>query len=116
MVKAKTRHKGSSRHTRLGSNATLKTDVKKAKVKQNKVHHSGGSASSIESPEQYKKGLLEVDKTEEKFDRLFEQKLASQYREFRNMKEHHMLTKKFVRIFIVLMTIILIALLLVSFS
>jgi len=64
---------------------------------------------------EYKKGLLEVNQQENQYDKLFEQKLAQQYREFRNLKEHHMQTKKFLRIVIVLITVVLIALLLLSY-
>jgi hypothetical protein len=63
----------------------------------------------------YKKGLIEVNKQEESYDKLFEQKLAEQYREFRNLKEHHMQSKKFFRILMVLITVVLIALLLLSY-
>ena len=63
-----------------------------------------------------KKQLLEVDKQEEKFDELFDKKLAAQYREFRNLKEHSNQIRKFVRIFAVIMTLILIALLILSYS
>jgi len=109
MVKNKVQNKGKN-----------KDKVKSIKQKHTKIKHVNKSKDhaqhGLESPGQYKKELLEIDKTEEKFDRLFEQKLASQYREFRNMKEHHMQTKKFVRIFIVLMTIVLIALLLMALS
>jgi hypothetical protein len=63
----------------------------------------------------YKKGLLEVDKQEEKYDKLFEQKLAEQYKEFRNLKEHHMQSKRFFQILLTIIVVILIALLLLSF-
>jgi hypothetical protein len=64
----------------------------------------------------YKKGLLEINKQEDKYDKLFEKKLAEQYREFRNMKEHHMLLRKFIKVSGILIIIILVALLLLSFS
>lgn len=50
------------------------------------------------------------------FDKVFEQKLAEQYRTFRNLKEHHVQTSKFIRVFLILLVVILIALLLLSFS
>jgi CHASE3 domain sensor protein len=50
------------------------------------------------------------------YDKIFEQKLAEQYRLFRSLKEHHLQTKKFIRILIVLLVIILLAVLLISFS
>lgn len=50
------------------------------------------------------------------YDKLFEQKLAEQYKVFRSLKEHHLQTKKFIRILIALLLIILLAILLISFS
>jgi len=66
--------------------------------------------------EGYKSGLLQVNKQEEKYNKLFEQKLSEQYKEFRNIKEHHLQLKKFLRIFGVIVVIILVAVLLLSFS
>jgi len=66
--------------------------------------------------ESYKDQLLEVNKEEEKFDKLFDKKLSEQYKEFRNLKDHSLQIKKFVRIFAVIMVIILIALLILSYS
>jgi hypothetical protein len=73
-------------------------------------------ASNASKTDKYKKELLEVDKQEDKYDKMFEQKLASQYKEFRNLKEHHMQTKKFLRILMVIITVIIIALLVLSYS
>lgn len=50
------------------------------------------------------------------YDKIFEQKLAEQYRLFRNLKEHHLQTKKFIRILVILLVIILTTALLISFS
>lgn len=50
------------------------------------------------------------------YDAVFEEKLAEQYKMFRNLKDHHMQTKKFIRILAILLVIILLALLLLSFS
>jgi hypothetical protein len=97
-----------------------------AKVKANREKHSkhkkingikvSNHKKGVDKADKgYKAGLLEIDKQEEKFDKLFEQKLSQQYKNFRNLKDHHIQTKKFIRIFIVLMTIILITLLLASF-
>lgn len=69
----------------------------------------------ISREDNFKKGLLEVDKQEEKYDKLFEQKLAEQYKEFRSFKEHHMQIKKFIGILLILFTIVLISLLLISY-
>jgi len=74
------------------------------------------SAHKPAHKDSYKKQLLEIDKQEEKLDELFDKKLAAQYREFRNLKEHSNQIRKFVRIFAVIMTIILIALLILSYS
>lgn len=74
------------------------------------------SAHKSAHKDSYKKQLLEIDKQEEKLDELFDKKLAAQYREFRNLKEHSNQIRKFVRIFAVIMTIILIALLILSYS
>jgi esterase/lipase len=92
-----------------------------------KVKHSPVSKKNIHSivhsqknkapkKEKYKEGLLEVDKQEERYNRLFEQKLSEQYKEFRNIKDHHIQIKKFIRVLIVLITIILIALFVMSFK
>ena len=94
------------------------------KIRQNSRHDSMKNTEStshnyknkVVGKENYKNGLLEVDVQEEKYNRLFEQKLADQYKEFKNIKEHHIQIKKFIRILAALMTIILIALLIMSFG
>jgi len=92
-----------------------KSPVKiEAKIVSKKTEkHSKPNISIVDG---YKKGLLEIDKQQDKYDRLFEQKLAEQYREFRNLKEHRMQSKRFLRIIIVLITIVLIALLILSYG
>ncbi len=50
------------------------------------------------------------------YDMIFEKKLAEQYRLFRSLKEHHIQTKKFIRVLIAILVIILVAILLISFS
>jgi len=50
------------------------------------------------------------------YDKIFEQKLADQYRVFRSLKENHLQTKKFIRILTILLVIIILAVLLISFS
>jgi hypothetical protein len=100
--KIKVTNKAVSKHKKPS-----KVEASKHKVAHNKDDRIGNN---------YKKGLMTVDNEEKKFDKLFEQKLSEQYREFRNLKEHHIQTKKFIRIFIVLMTIILIALLIATFQ
>lgn len=95
-----------------------KNGVKKNKIERNKSKKSSMKHVAIIVPKEsdYKKGLLEINQQEDKYNKLFEQKLAQQYREFRNLKEHHMQSKKFWRIIIVLATIVLIALLLLSYN
>jgi hypothetical protein len=92
-----------------------KNTINKVNVGKNKKDSKKRVAIIIPNESSYKRGLLEINQQETKYDRLFEQKLAEQYREFRNLKEHHMQSKKFIRILVVLMTIVLIALLLLSY-
>jgi hypothetical protein len=89
-----------------------KKNVVKTRITSAKKH-SKIKASKIDN---YRSGLLEVDKQQDKYDKLFEQKLAEQYKEFRNLKEQHMQSKRFLRILIVIITIILIALLILSYG
>lgn len=93
------------------------SSVKTLKTKAVKQHRESVKHVAVITPNEsdYKKGLLEVDKQEEKYDKLFEQKLADQYREFRNLKEHHMQSKRFFQILLTIIVVILIALLLLSF-
>jgi len=65
--------------------------------------------------EKLKEGMIGSN-VEHRYDRLFEQKLAEQYREFRHLKEHNMQMKKFFRIMMVIITIILVAVLLLTFT
>ena len=90
---------------------TTKKDVKK-----NRIIKKIAPIHRAQEKDTYKKGLLEINKEEEKYDKLFEKKLAEQYREFRNLKEHHMLIRRFIKISSILVIIILVALLLLSFS
>jgi phage-related minor tail protein len=64
----------------------------------------------------YKSELLESGSKEQQYDKLFEQKLSGQYKEFRKLKDYSMQSKRFLRILIVLLTIILIALLILSYG
>ena len=82
----------------------------KPKIKRNRI-----IKHIVSHRDEYKEGLLEIDKQEDKYNKLFEQKLSQQYREFRNLKENHLQLKKFARIVGILITIVLIALLLLSF-
>jgi hypothetical protein len=109
MVKKKTAKRSK---TIRGHDRNTKSHDKHIKGHDTGKHRRRSVISLVSS---YKKGLLEVDKEEDKYDKLFEQKLAAQYREFRNLKEHHMQLKKFIRITVVLIVIVLVALLLISF-
>ena len=94
-----------------------KAAIKSAKsVKDTKPVAKKVSAPKISVVDSYKKGLLEVNKQEDRYDKIFEQKLAAQYKEFRNLKEHHMQTQKFVRIIVVIVVVIIIALLVLSYG
>ncbi len=95
-------------------NISSKKTIKKT-IKANKTNSIKQTLIIAPKENEYKKGLLEVDQQEQKYDKLFEQKLAEQYREFRNLKEHHMQSTKFFRILLVLITVVLIALLLLSY-
>ena len=64
----------------------------------------------------YRDELLNSDKSETTYDKLFEQKLSTQYKDFRNLKEHSMQSRAFLRILIIIITIILIALLILSYN
>ena len=83
-------------------------DVKHAH-KSKKVKHEALDAKII------KEELIDSN-IEARYDKLFEQKLAEQYKEFRELKEHSMQMKKFVRALMVIITIIILALLLLTFS
>ena len=50
------------------------------------------------------------------YDKIFAEKLEQQYKEFRGLKEHALQSKKFIRVIGILLVIILLALLLLTFS
>lgn len=72
--------------------------------------------SKAKKPAQAEKRHFIDDIPSTEYDKIFEQKLAEQYRLFRNLKEHHLQTKKFIRILVILLVLILVAVLLISFS
>ncbi|MGV8086854.1 MAG: hypothetical protein ACP5N1_04445 [Candidatus Woesearchaeota archaeon] len=72
--------------------------------------------NNIKRKETYKEGLMEINKEEDKYDRLFEQKLAAQYREFKRIKEYKIQSVKFMRIVVIIATIIILALLLITYG
>lgn len=86
---------------------------KNINVHKNTTKRSGGSLNKLSK---YKNEILEVDKDESKYDALFEKKLAEEYRIFRNIKEHNMQVKKYLRILAILVVIILLTLLFLSYS
>ncbi len=99
----------------------MKLNLKKKKSKISKVKTENNNATNktkntkVISKESFKDGLMEVNVQEEKYDKLFEQKLASQYQEFRNIKDHKLQSIKFIRIIIILAVIMVVALLLMSY-
>lgn len=89
----------------MASKSKKKTQKKQAKHITKKVSR----------PVERKTHLIDnIPSTE--YDIIFEKKLAEQYRLFRSLKEHHIQTKKFIRVLIALLVIILAAILLISFS
>ena len=64
----------------------------------------------------YKEGILSSNNNEENYDKIFEQKLAENYKMFRELKEHRLQMRKLVGIIVFLLIIILAALLLLTFS
>jgi hypothetical protein len=87
---------------------------KSNKKTQKKLVENNNSKKASKQNNRLKQLVDDVPSTE--FDKVFEKKLAEQYRLFRGLKEHHLQTKKFIRILIVLLVIILLAVLLISFS
>lgn len=73
-------------------------------------------SSNINRRETYKEGLMQINREEDKYDRLFEQKLAAQYREFRRIKEYKLQSVKFIRIMAIIFTIIILTLLLITYG
>ncbi len=64
----------------------------------------------------YKDALLAVDSQEEKYNKLFDQKINEQYRTFQTLKDQAQHHKRFNQIIAVIIALILIVLLLLSFS
>jgi hypothetical protein len=94
--------KSSSKKTHSKSSSSTKT----AEVKEKHSFHH----------ENFKEELLKIDNEEDKYDKLFEQKLSTQYREFRNLKEHSSQSKKFYGIIGFLILLILAVILVLSFG
>ena len=92
---------------------TAKKGVSKKTMPKKQFHKSRGGR---ESSAQYKKELLQVNTIEENYDKIFEEKLAEQYREFRNNKEHLLQTKKFYRAIMIVVIIMLLVALLLTFG
>jgi len=64
----------------------------------------------------YKQELLNSEDPVHNYDKIFEEKLAAQYKEFRNFKENNIQMRKFLRLLSILLIIIILALLLLSFG
>lgn len=77
--------------------------------KKSKNHQTTKHEGFLESIDQHKLKPNE-------YDLLFEKKLAEQYRDFRDLKDHHLQMRKFLRILVGLLVIIALALLLLSFN
>jgi hypothetical protein len=108
-------------------NKTIKNKIVKNNTVKNKNNNTSKKDSSknnvtydivakVPKKDEFKKELLEVDKEENVYNKMFEKKLSEQYREFRNLKEHRLQSKKFMRMIGVLIVIILVALLLLTFG
>ncbi|MFA5797643.1 MAG: hypothetical protein WC916_06455 [Candidatus Woesearchaeota archaeon] len=92
---------------------TAKKGVSKKTIPKKRFH---SVKTGRESSAQYKKELLKVNTIEENYDKVFEEKLAEQYREFRNNKEHFLQTKKFYRAIMIIVIIMLLVALLLTFG
>ena len=84
-------------------------DLHKFKSISQKSMDSDNSTSSIKKD-------LTTGPDADYYDKLFEEKLKSQYREFRDVKERGLQAKRFLRILMIFFTIIFFALLLLTFS
>jgi hypothetical protein len=82
----------------------------KQNKKPAKTIHKG-----LEPLEMLKEELLEVADKEKLYDEIFERKLSNDYFSFRETKEYKMQSEKFFRILAIIVTVILVALLLLSF-
>jgi hypothetical protein len=78
-------------------------------IKKRKVKNEALDNSSI------KKGLEEINKVQNEYDKLFETKLRDHYRDFRAMKDTAHAAKKFLRIVLIILVIVMVALLAMSF-
>jgi hypothetical protein len=101
------------------SKKSTKTKVSKSKVpKIKQVENNNNTNNKTHEAldvEKLKEGIIESN-IENRYDKLFEHKLAEQYKEFRHIKEHNIQMKKFVRVMMVIITIILVAVLLLTFG
>ncbi|MGV8150688.1 MAG: hypothetical protein ACP5NV_03100 [Candidatus Woesearchaeota archaeon] len=94
--------------------------VKKNIKTQKNIRNMKKNVTGKKNPPVFQIGNLELKPLLEKptsaYDDLFEKKLSDQYKVFRDVKEHHVQTRRFLRILLILFVIILIAVLLLSFS
>ncbi|MGV8141190.1 MAG: hypothetical protein ACP5NW_01975 [Candidatus Woesearchaeota archaeon] len=94
------------KHDKIKGNTPDKMHTKLTNTHLNKKNTS----------ETYKSGLLQAYDEEKRYNRLFEQKLATQYREFRNLKDNHIQMIKFMKILAVLLIVILFSLFMITLS
>ncbi len=92
---------------------TAKNNASKKTIPKKRFHRKNAGR---ETGAKYKKELLQVNKVEENYDKIFEEKLAEQYRQFRNNKEHFLQTKKFYRAIMIIVIIMLLVALLLTFG
>jgi hypothetical protein len=100
-----------SKSKQASTGKSTKKGVPKEKHKKVVKSHIPESLDS----EKIKQGIINP-KLENRYDKIFETKLAEQYKEFRQLKEHSMQMKKFIRVLMIIITIILITVLLLTFN
>jgi hypothetical protein len=92
----------------------VKKRVKKSSVKKI-VRDKVSSGKGYGAPE-YKNELINSNNEEARYNTLFEQKLAEQYKDFRKVKDHQIHSATFLRMLMVILTIIILALLILSYK
>lgn len=109
--------------TKKSNNTKTKTILKKSVSKKRLQHPKTKHTDSVPTKDtnnpnegEYKKELLEVNELEKNYDKLFQEKLSSEYTKFRNAKDHEIQIKKFLRAFSIILVIILLAMLLLTFG
>ena len=82
------------------------TSFKEGLLDNNSTKHLG--------KKDYKEQLIDTNAIAEDYNKLFDQKLAEEYKQFKSLKEHNIQMKKFIRILLVIIIIIIVALLLMN--